>query len=53
MNKQHLNQLLMMAAAGYPDVLAVLVEMLRKYAAALGLMPLDCLNSWRFLTAWL
>lgn len=38
MNKQHLNQLLMMAAAGYPDVLAVLVEMLRKYAAALGLM---------------
>ena len=38
MNKQHLNQLLMMAAAGYPDVLAVLVEMLRKYAATLGLM---------------
>lgn len=38
MNKQHLNQLLMMAAAGYPDVLAVLVEMLHKYGPTLGLM---------------
>lgn len=38
MNNFQLQQILMMAAAGYPDVLAVLVEMLRKYAAALGLM---------------
>lgn len=38
MNNFQLQQILMMAAAGYPDVLAVLVEMLRKYAATLGLM---------------
>lgn len=38
MSKQLLNQLLMMAAAGYYDILAVLAEMLRKYGPTLGLM---------------
>lgn len=38
MNRQLLNQLLMMAAAGYYDVLCVLLEMLRRYASTLGLM---------------
>lgn len=38
MNNFQLQQILMMAAAGYPDVLAVLVEMLRRNAANLGLM---------------
>ena len=38
MNNYQLYDILMMAAAGYPDVLAVLVEMLRHNAANLGLM---------------
>lgn len=38
MNSFQFHQLLMMAAAGYPDVLSVLAEMLRQNAAALGLM---------------
>lgn len=38
MNNFQLQQILMMAAACYPDVLAVLVEMLRHNAANLGLM---------------
>ena len=38
MNNFQLRNILMMAAAYYPDVLAVLVEMLRHNADALGLM---------------
>lgn len=38
MNKSVYNQILMMAAAGYYDVLSVLAEMLHQHAAALGLM---------------
>ena len=38
MNNLHLQKILLMAAEGYPDVLAVVAEMLRKYAATLGLM---------------
>ena len=38
MNNFQLRNILMMAAAYYPDVLAVLVEMLRRNAANLGLM---------------
>lgn len=38
MNSFQFHQLLMMAAAGYFDVLSVLAEMLRQNAAALGLM---------------
>ena len=38
MNNCQLRNILMMAAAYYPDVLAVLVEMLRRNAANLGLM---------------
>ena len=38
MNNFQLRNILMMAAAYYPDVLAVLVEMLRHNAANLGLM---------------
>lgn len=38
MSNYQFQQILAMAAAGYPDVLAVVAEMLRKYAATLGLM---------------
>ena len=38
MNNLLLQQMLAMAAVGYPDVLSVLVEMLRQNATALGLM---------------
>ena len=38
MNNFQLHNILMMAAACYPDVLAILVEMLRHNAANLGLM---------------
>ena len=38
MNKSVYNQILMMAAAEYYDVLSVLAEMLHQHAAALGLM---------------
>lgn len=38
MNSLLIQQILMMAAAGYPDVLSVLAETLRQNAAALGLM---------------
>lgn len=34
----NLNQQLMMAAAIYPDILAIVTELLHRYAAALGLM---------------
>ena len=38
MSNYQFQQILAMAAAAYPDVLAVVAEMLRKYAATLGLM---------------